>query len=411
MGALSIKDEFVRGLEVWVTRILGNCPGCGGINKFGNVSVQESHVLRGCLSCNYSVHIPLPPLRKQILYLDQFFFGHSFLEKDRRFVEAVQQISQISADQLLVVPYSSVHEDEAHQWRGYGGKTKDDLIKFIKSTSRGHKFKPAYEVELTQISRAFQAFRSTAPSTFKLAPRDALDSKIHAWDDYIWIDEGRDWGDVERVRELKQQSVALLVDDAFENWRHSTLTFEDQISVEIKEAAKGYNGAYTEYATRILSGDPNAIWNATLLSGVVQSLLHALPPEEPFDRLVKIERFFASEHFKEIPYLWLSARIYAVLKDMVKNGAYTNREDAKNRLSGVFQDIIHVATYAPYCDAFFMDKVMAHIVSDPRINLESRFGVKVFSVNNWDKFLRWLNDLQAGMSAQHRTALSAAYPQ
>jgi hypothetical protein len=81
---------------------------------------------------------------------------------------------------------------------------------------------------------------------------------------------------------------------------------------------------------------------------------------------------------------------------MGKHGAYKKREEAIERLTGFFQDVQHVSTYAPYCDAFFMDKAMVHIVADPRINLEGRFGVKLFSVNNWEEFLGWLNDLQNG---------------
>jgi hypothetical protein len=395
---------------VWVTRILGDCPGCGGIKKFGNVSVGGSHVLRGCLSCQYSVRVALPPIRKKILYLDQFFFSHSFLEKDRRFVEAAQQISKISADQLLVVPYSSVHEDETHQWHGYGGKDKEDLVRFIKSTSRGHEFEPAYEVERSQIARAFQSFRSEDSPTFKLQDEDALDRKIHDWDDYLWVDVGRYWGNIELARDLKQESVEALVDDAFPNWRQSTLTFEEQVSVEMRETAKGYLSAYAEYAARLMSGDFDAVWNAPLLSTIVESLLQCLPPENSEARIKQVMQFFTSRHFEGMPYLWLSARIYAVLKDMVKDGAYKKREEAIERLRGFFQDVKHVSTYAPYCDAFFMDKAMAHIVANRHINLEARFGVKIFSVNNWDEFLGWLNDLQAGMSTQHRTALSDAYP-
>ena len=69
-----------------------------------------------------------------------------------------------------------------------------------------------------------------------------------------------------------------------------------------------------------------------------------------------------------------------------------------------------MAMYAPYCDAFFMDKAMAHVVADPRIALESRFGVAVFSLNNWDKFMAWLNDLETGISPEHRAGISVAYP-
>ena len=391
-----------------VTRILGNCPGCGGIRKYGNVSVRRDHLLRGCLSCRYSETVPLPPVRKKILYLDQFFFSSAFQAKDRRFVETVQRIRQISSLQLLAVPFSSVHEDETHQWRGYSGKDKDELMRFVKSTSRGHEFEPAYEVELTQILRAFQAFLSEASATFEFQHDDAIDDEIHGWDDYIWIDVGRYISDIELMRDLKQQSIEALV-DAFENWRQATNTFEEQVVLEMQEAAKGYIDTYAEYVRRITSGDFDAVWNAPLLSRVVESLLQCLPSDKMEGRLRKVVQFFASEHFAEVPHVWLTARIYASVKDMVKRGAYKDRDDAKTRLSGFFQDIKHVATYAPYCDVFFMDKAMAHVVADPRINLEGRFGVKIFSLNQWDRFLGWLDELEAGMSTEHRAALSAAY--
>lgn len=395
-------------MQVLVTRILGDCPGCGGIRKYGNVSVRKDHLLRGCLSCRYSKRVPLPPVHKKILYLDQFFFSRALQAQDLRFVEAVQRVRHISSCQLLATPFSSVHEDETHQWRGHSGKNKDDLMKFIKSTSRGHKFKPAYKVELTQIARAFRAFLSGAPPALELQHDDAIDDKIHAWDDYIRIDVDRYIVDIELMRDLKQQSVEALVGDTFENWRRSTNTYEEQVALEMREVAKGYVTTYAEYVARITSGDFDAVWKAPLLSKVFESLIHCLPLEKPEDRLKKIGQFFTSEHFKQVPHLWLTARIYATVKDMVKRGAY-HSDTAKDRLSGFFQDIKHVATYAPYCDAFFMDKAMAHVVADPRINLGNRFDVKVFSLNNWDQFLSWLSDIEAGMSQEHRAALSSVY--
>jgi len=144
---------------------------------------------------------------------------------------------------------------------------------------------------------------------------------------------------------------------------------------------------------------------------VVQTLLHCLPEDSaPDEGLRKINVFFQSEHFSEIPYQWLSVRVFATLKDMVKRGAYANRESAQQRLGGFFQDMKHVSIYAPYCDAFVMDQAMAALVADPRIALEARYGVKVFSLNNWDDFLAWLGVLEGGMSQEHRAGLAAAYP-
>jgi hypothetical protein len=393
-----------------VTRVLGDCPECGGKQRFGNVSVRGDSVLRGCMSCKYHATVWLPEIRKKIIYLDQFFFSSAFRERDERFINAAEQIRHVSALQLLVAPFSSVHEDETHQWRGYGGKNKDDLMEFIKATSRGHEFEPAYDVEQTQIVRSFQAFLSGNTTTFELQERDAVDGNIHEWDDYFRIDVGRYIGDIELIRDLKQQSVEGLV-DLFPAWRRSTNKFEQDVALECEAAAKGYVESYSQYAVRVARGDYAALSDSPIMSMVVQSLLHCLPDDhEPEDRLKTIGDFFRSSHFAAVPYQMLSARLFATLKDMVKRGAYRNRERAIQRLSGFFQDVKHIATYAPYCDAFVMDQVMASLVTDPRVGLEETYNVRVFSVNNWDELSAWLAGLEQGMSPEHRAGLAAAYP-
>jgi hypothetical protein len=102
--------------------------------------------------------------------------------------------------------------------------------------------------------------------------------------------------------------------------------------------------------------------------------------------------------------------MFAKLKNMIQSGAYTNREIALKRLRGFYYDVKHVATYAPYCDAFVMDQAMAALVADGRVALEDRYPVKVFSLNNWNELFTWLNALEAGMTAEHKVGLSAAYP-
>jgi len=100
----------------------------------------------------------------------------------------------------------------------------------------------------------------------------------------------------------------------------------------------------------------------------------------------------------------------ATLKHLVKNGFYTNRDQALRKLNGFFYDVKHIATYAPYVDVFVMDQPMADFVSRPTVNLEGRFGTKVFSLGNWDEFLAWLDQLEGEMTAEHREGLQAAYP-
>jgi len=63
-----------------VSRVLGDCPGCAGRACFGNVLVSDSVLCRGCKQCKYWQRIPLPSVRKKIVYLDQSLLSSAFKE-------------------------------------------------------------------------------------------------------------------------------------------------------------------------------------------------------------------------------------------------------------------------------------------------------------------------------------------
>lgn len=388
-----------------VTYVLGNCPGCKSENTFGNVDVFGHYVYRGCKLCRYRENVHLPPVRKKVVYLDQFFFSGAFRGGDARFVAAAERITRLASLQLLVAPFSSIHEDETHQW-----DKRSELIEFIKATARGHEFEPSYEVERTQILRAFKAWTDGEPSAYRLSPDDALKDDIHQWESYLRIDVGRYLGDIELIRDLKRQSVEGLV-NLFEGWRQLQTTFDDDLEAEHRAAGQAYMDFYLQFAMRIARGDYMAILDAPIISQVVQTMLHMLPEDDaPEVKLRRCSDFLASDHFRATPYQWINGHILATLKHLVKSGFYSNREQAIRKLSGFFYDVKHIATYAPYVDAFVMDQPMADLVSRPTVNLEGRFSTRVFSLQNWDAFLTWLDQLESGMSVEHRDGLAVAYP-
>jgi len=151
--------------------------------------------------------------------------------------------------------------------------------------------------------------------------------------------------------------------------------------------------------------------NSPINARVVKQLLYHVPKTVPEERhLQAVIDFLISEHFARIPYQDISGRIYALLKDQVVRGAFPDPAKAEQTLSGFFYDITHIATYAPYCDAFFMDKVMGTFARDRRLDLERRYGVRVFSLANWEDFIAWLDEIEASMEDEHRQALKLAYP-
>ncbi len=392
-----------------VTRVLGNCPGCGAKDSFGNISVRE-YVLRGCKHCRYQSMVWLPEIRKKVIYLDQFFFSGALRGKDPRFKIAAERVKRMCHLQLLVAPYSSVHEDETHQWRGHEGMTNDQLMEFIKATSRGSEFEKGYSVERTQVLKSWESFLKAHPSEYIFEDRDAIQGTLNEWDNYFRIDVGGYMRDIELKRRLKEEAVDNLV-KMLDQWQISTQTFDEAVALEIHDAGQQYIDTYLTMHRRYAEGDFSAAINSPHTAKVIEDMMHWLPEEQPLlERFQCCKDFFQSQHFAEVPNEWLSSHMFATMREMVKRGAFSNRVEAHKRLKGTSGDIKHVSLYAPYCDAIVIDKFMADLVSKPTVNLQERYGVKVFSLSSWDALLEWLDSLEAGMSEEHKAGVVAAYP-
>ena len=393
-----------------VTHVLGDCPGCGCKDSFGNVAVEGDHIFRGCKRCKFQSTEWLPNIRKKVLYLDQCFLSGAFRAVDTRFLEAAAHVKRIAQLQLLLVPYSSIHLDETHQWRGYKDFKSEDLLAFIKATARGAEFEKDYQVERTQITKAWKAFLKGIPANYVSADDDAIDGPLNKWDGYYRVEVDGYFKDVDLKRSLKRKSVEALI-NAFDEWQYATTTFDEDVDIETRAAAKNYLDSYLKMLSRLAEGDYAARFDSPIAATVLERLLQHLPRLQPLDeKLKRCVEYFNSEHFKQVPKVWIEARMFATLKDMVKRGAYSKRSEASRRLNGIFEDINHISLYAPYCDAFFMDQPMADLVRQPSLDLERRYGVKVFSLNNMNEFMDWLDGVENEMSDEHRAGLKAAYP-
>jgi len=390
-----------------VTRIIGKCPGCGAEAAFGNVNVSGNILLRGCFHCKYSEHFYLPALSKEVLYLDQFFLSHTFRAKLPKFVDAAKLIGELAHAQLLVCPFSTIHETETHQWRH---PQQQRLWEFIKQTSRGQKFEPEYKLNHKQIFRGFERFLSSDKSAFPVNVGEALPGELNTWDDYFWIDVPRAPDNVELKRKLKKQSVYELV-NIFGDWRKSTTTFEEDRRIEFQAAARSYLQCYLEMVNRLGRGDFMATIDSPVDTMIVEGLMHV--DSDILDKVQRLERiitYFESPYFEEVPSEWISSGLFAVLKDRVKRGQYQNSNKAKKILSGFFYDVEFISTYAPYCQAMFVDNAMFNFMNDKLLDLSSRFGTRFFARTNWSEFLIYLESLWAKMTTELQNALDLVYP-
>lgn len=202
-------------------------------------------------------------------------------------------------------------------------------------------------------------------------------------------------------------------EDRFDGWRNLATTFEEDLREEYAVAAKAHIDFYLQYMGRIASGDHAAMLDAPVITRVVESMVRRLLRQgTPADDCLRIcaQFLMQSEHFKQTPHQLLSARMHATMKLMLKSGNFTNKTLALRKFNGYFYDVEHISTYAPYCDAIVMDQLMADLVRKSTVNLEERYGTRVFILNNWPEFLEWLDSLEQGITPEHQAGLSLAYP-
>ena len=351
-----------------VSYVIGTCPSCGTTESYGNVMVSGNALCRGCLHCKHWDRIPLPELQKKIIYLDQFFFSHAFRSGHKAFVEAQKRITDLVLAQQIVAPYSNLHEDESQLWTE---QQRAPLLKFIKQTSVGHRFRYEYDVKSRQIHRAFEAFLACGSTAHTVDRLDALDSDVNKWDGYLWVDVGNFTEKHEDLTRRKNASTEQLL-DAFYDWAKMPSSFANDVRIELRSSAKSYISTYIDYVKRIASGDPSAFLMANENSMMVEGLLRYHDKLPAALRMQRIQAFFESEYFANVPYERIGSEFFALLRQRLREGAYKDREKNRKRFGGLFYDVRFISAYAPYCNAMVVDNFMYQWATDPLIDLPKR---------------------------------------
>jgi hypothetical protein len=346
-------------------------------------------------------------VNKKVIYLDQFFLSHAFRAQEKPFVEAAHRIADMAARQLIVCPYSSVHTSETHLWRH---EQQQDLFTFIKQTARGQKFNEDFEIKRIQLSRAFTAFRAEGDITQPIEKNDAFREDVNTWDDYFYIDMRPILGDIEAMRQGKLNAIEALV-NLFPDWAASTTSFAEDMEIEAKGYGQSLMKQYFQMLTALGAGDLIAYLNAPTDAMYVEYLLHYDKDTLQSDaQLARAAKFLVSPHFMMIPHLRISCGLFAMLRKLVKEGAYKNPEKARKKLAGLFYDSNCISIFGPYCDAIFVDRIMHQWCEAPQARVLEPYGTAIFSVAGWDAFHSYLDDIEENYTEDIHRAVDIVYP-
>jgi hypothetical protein len=117
----------------------------------------------------------------------------------------------------------------------------------------------------------------------------------------------------------------------------------------------------------------------------------------------EVERFLSSDAPGETPFAQLAGAVLASI------GWLAERSQEPKVDAGTLDDVQAFATYAPFCDAFTVDRRFAHVLRSPPMAGRLPSGLEVFAGNELDRLEGWLVDVEQSAPAGHFESVCAIY--
>jgi len=125
------------------------------------------------------------------------------------------------------------------------------------------------------------------------------------------------------------------------------------------------------------------------------------------EALQKIILYFGSNQIKEVPYIKISAGLFASIARKAANG------QKKPLTIGDVNDIKAISSLAPYCEAMFIDNKMYSLLTERVDGKQLRefvgLNTKFYCQNTMDDFLDFLQKIEESASKSHLAKVKEVY--
>lgn len=373
--------------------------------------------------------IPLPPVRKKIIYLDQFVVSN-LMKLDNPTLQRTDKLAanpfwpqlrdlltQLRHLQLIVCPDSASHVSESRI-----SPFNAELKKTYEHLSGGITFHSFNEIGNRQICELARAWAEHREPIFDFDPRGALSHDPNKWNERFFITFHDNPfvipADIKAARAAVHAHVAHLFRDV---WGKEKRSFQYWYDME-RKGFQGYLGQAVVKARRqrwqtMLAFRPGAEPSLEELCKVLGSPEEALcaslrrimqfpraggqrTPEE----VAALEKSFGhANRIAEAPFVKLQAMLFAAIAMSAAGG----KKEPPN--AGMTTDIETVAHLLPYCDAMFMDNECRALLMKIPSALRPPEAARVYSLNSRTEFLEYLRSLRAELTPEHVHALRDLY--
>ncbi len=380
--------------------------------------ICDRHYDRRCIHCWFDQSLPLPAVKKSIVYLDQFVLSNMMKELDpskkiahgfyRTLFEKLDRLSKL---QLIVCPDSPIQDHESVVDTRY-----EKIRTVFRQLSHGVSLHDPTTILHAQIMRAFDAWRNGRPCDSGVTRKFVFTKKPDVWQSRYRIEMNFTVPGL--VQELKTNRgiVTQRLHEVCQDWQDDeNFSFKETFDNELAGVGKAILEQRSRYLARyaaVLNGQaplddevsfpPPA---ASLVSRMLTELGSAIP--DMGERVTAIRNFFASDKFRAVSGARISSLFWATIAREIHAG---RRPDHFPKAS-MYNDINAVAMYSPFCDAMFVDKEISHLTKQGELCKELGGKTRFFSLRQSEKtqFLDYLDGIERGASAEHLALVEEVY--
>lgn len=402
------------------------CPKCKQ-NTFGVfISAGNGNSFgKECTECGHTGGYKLPEVKKRIVYLDQFVLDNvvkgldpkhpknASVLKDPFWMELFKKLEVATRSQLIVCPDSFFHREESGP-TGYF----EAMQRIYEHFSGGATFNDHDQITRQQICEHFDNYLKGKPEIEPTTePEKIVHGELHEWHGRMHISvnmKPRDEEVAETTKSKAETYQRFL--NVFERWKtEKHKKFDDWYTEENGGFVTGTLQAIRKHAERraalpekVARGeeiDLNDVFPPSSLSLIQAMQLTARRAGMTDDSEImrKIGEYLFSGNLDHIPVIRIGSLLYAALADQAARGRINPPSP------GVVVDVNMISSLLPYCDAIFLDKENAALLTDNRVKSRLRCNTRIFSLRNEEEFLEYLDEVIASASPEHVEHLNNYY--
>jgi hypothetical protein len=351
--------------------------------------------------------------KKTIIYLDQFVVSGIVKALDPEFprrerldpfwLELYKKLDRLLRLQLIVCPDSIFHQTESLLSGDSTFEAHQDVYGYL---SNGCTFQNEMSILRWQIHFHFRNYLDGNPDREpSLDPEEVVHGDLNEWQNKIDVTVPYRFNatEVAALRSRREQQHER-IKAAFGLWQEDATSFKKAVEEEALSFGRAVLEVFWEHVRKRLHNTITGKFPLTLEdllpspgANIVYELFQILQEEHGIDdipkQLEKVAEYFQSPHILHIPFVRLSAMLYASIARKTQAG----RRSEPNQ--GTITDVTAIASLLPYCDVMVVDNEMATYLREVPLREEvKKFGTKIFSPNSKKDFLAFLEGLEAKAS-------------